>query len=101
MLDTIKKERGERGVFMSMSQVEGLAFFCLPQDASHLRGALAGLAQEAHIGESLFKAIRRKLDFDRVPFEKNLSVLSGGQKKGCCWPKASASRRISICGTSR
>lgn len=53
----------------------------LPQDTSHLRGSLTDYAEEHGLDESLFKAILRKLDFQRVQFEKDMSDFSGGQKK--------------------
>jgi len=51
------------------------------QETSHLRGNLTDFAKQNDIDESLFKAILRKLDFERVQFEKNISDFSGGQKK--------------------
>lgn len=34
-----------------------------------------------HIDESLFKAILRKMDFERLQFKKNIAEFSEGQKK--------------------
>ena len=51
------------------------------QDTSFLKGDLADYSQKKGIDESLFKAILRKLDFERVQFEKNMEDFSGGQKK--------------------
>ena len=51
------------------------------QDTSNLKGDLSDFATEHNIDESLFKAILRKLDFQRVQFEKDISNFSGGQKK--------------------
>ena len=51
------------------------------QDTSTLSGNLSDYAAEHHIDESLFKAILRKLDFERVQFEKDMGDFSGGQKK--------------------
>ena len=48
---------------------------------SHLQGSLSAFAEENHIDESLFKAILRKMDFERVQFEKDIQDFSGGQKK--------------------
>ncbi len=59
----------------------GLVISYVPQDTSHLKGILSDFADENHIDESLFKAILRKLDFDRVQFEKDIADFSGGQKK--------------------
>ncbi|GHV29080.1 Lsa family ABC-F type ribosomal protection protein [Clostridia bacterium] len=51
------------------------------QDTSELSGNLTEFAKIHNIGESLFKAILRKLDFSRVQFEKDISEFSEGQKK--------------------
>ena len=59
----------------------GLKISCVSQDTSFLRGSLSDLARESGIDESLFKAILRKLDFERVQFEKDMAEFSGGQKK--------------------
>lgn len=53
----------------------------VPQDTSHLQGTLSEFAKENHISENLFKAILRKLDFERLQFEKDMRNFSGGQKK--------------------
>ena len=53
----------------------------VPQDTSWLQGNLSDFARENRIEESLFKALLRKLDFDRVQFEKDMSEFSSGQKK--------------------
>lgn len=59
----------------------GLVISYVPQDTSHLHGTLSGYAAENHLDESLFKAILRKMDFERIQFEKNMQDFSGGQKK--------------------
>lgn len=51
------------------------------QDTSYLKGDLKNYAREEDIEESLFKTILRKLDFERVQFEKDMSEFSEGQKK--------------------
>ena len=53
----------------------------VPQDTSWLRGNLRDFAEENQIEESLFKALLRKLDFDRMQFDKDMSEFSSGQKK--------------------
>lgn len=53
----------------------------ISQDTSFLNGNLSDFAKIHDIEESLFKAILRKLDFERVQFEKNIENFSGGQKK--------------------
>lgn len=53
----------------------------VPQDTQHLQGMLSDFAVTHHIDESLFKAILRKMGFDRQQFEKDISHFSDGQKK--------------------
>lgn len=59
----------------------GLILSYVPQDASGLRGSLSEFAEAHQIDESLFKAILRKMDFERIQFEKNMEDFSAGQKK--------------------
>lgn len=59
----------------------GLVISYVPQDTSHLNGTLSKFALKNNLDESLFKAILRKMDFERVQFEKNMEDFSGGQKK--------------------
>ena len=58
-----------------------LKISCVPQDASGLHGDLRDYAAHCAIDESLFKAILRKLGFERVQFEKDIADFSAGQKK--------------------
>ena len=59
----------------------GLIISYVPQDTSHLLGNLALFAEEYNLNESLFKAILRKMDFERIQFEKDMRDFSEGQKK--------------------
>lgn len=59
----------------------GLIISYVPQDTYFLEGKLSDFASENNIDESLFKAILRKMDFDRTQFEKNIKDFSCGQKK--------------------
>jgi len=59
----------------------GLIISYVPQDTSHLKGRLSDFAEENHIDESLFKAVLRKMDFERIQLEKDIRDFSGGQKK--------------------
>jgi len=59
----------------------GLLVSYVSQDTSFLNSSLTDYAQKNEIDESLFKAILRKLDFERIQFEKDLSEFSEGQKK--------------------
>ncbi len=65
----------------SLSVGSGLVISYVPQDTAHLRGNLSDFAEESGIDEALFKAILRKMDFERVQFEKNMEDFSDGQKK--------------------
>lgn len=59
----------------------GLVISYVPQDTSHLKGNLSDFAEQHHLDETLFKAVLRKMDFERVQFEKDIRDFSGGQKK--------------------
>ncbi|MED3550057.1 Lsa family ABC-F type ribosomal protection protein [Cytobacillus praedii] len=59
----------------------GLVISYVQQDTSHLKGQLSDFIELHEIDETLFKSILRKMDFDRIQFEKDLSHYSGGQKK--------------------
>lgn len=59
----------------------GLVISYVPQDTYHLNGTLSEFAVKNNLDESLFKAILRKMDFERVQFEKNMEDFSDGQKK--------------------
>ena len=59
----------------------GLVISYVPQDTSYLAGTLADFSEKNNLDESLFKVVLRKLDFDRIQFEKDMKEFSGGQKK--------------------
>lgn len=59
----------------------GLVISYVPQDTSHLKGRLLDFAEENQINDTLFRAILRKMDFDRIQFEKDMADFSEGQKK--------------------
>lgn len=59
----------------------GLRISYISQDTSFLRGDLSDFARMHGIDESLFKAILRKLDFEREQFGKLIENYSEGQKK--------------------
>ncbi len=82
--------KGHTGIIPSCSPIghtgavtvgAGLVISYVPQDTSYLKGNLSDFAEENNVDESLFKAVLRKLDFERVQFEKDISEFSGGQKK--------------------
>ena len=59
----------------------GLVISYVPQDTAGLAGSLSDFAEKKQIEESLFKAVLRKMGFERVHFEKQIEDLSAGQKK--------------------
>ena len=59
----------------------GLVISYVAQDTSHLTGTLSEFAEKNNLNESLFKAVLRKMDFERVQFEKDMKDFSQGQKK--------------------
>jgi len=65
----------------SIKRGSGLIISYVEQDTSHLKGQLSDFIEEHEIDEPLFKSILRKMDFDRIQFEKDISHYSGGQKK--------------------
>ncbi|PEK39040.1 Lsa family ABC-F type ribosomal protection protein, partial [Bacillus pseudomycoides] len=65
----------------SVNLGSGLIISYVQQDTSHLKGSLSDFIEEHEIDETLFKSILRKMDFDRIQFEKDIFHYSGGQKK--------------------
>ncbi|MGH1145324.1 Lsa family ABC-F type ribosomal protection protein, partial [Bacillus pseudomycoides] len=65
----------------SVNLGSGLIISYVQQDTSHLKGLLSDFIEEHEIDETLFKSILRKMDFDRIQFEKDIFHYSGGQKK--------------------
>lgn len=64
-----------------LEAANGLKISYINQDTSHLKGNLNRYIEKLEEEESLFKAVLRQLDFDRVQFEKNMEEYSEGQKK--------------------
>ncbi|MEH7041730.1 ribosomal protection-like ABC-F family protein, partial [Bacillus pseudomycoides] len=63
----------------SVNLGSGLIISYVQQDTSHLKGSLSDFIEEHEIDETLFKSILRKMDFDRIQFEKDIFHYSGGQ----------------------
>ena len=59
----------------------GLVISYVPQDTSYLCGTLSEFAEENNLDESLFKAILRKMDFERVQFEKDIETFLTGKRR--------------------
>lgn len=61
--------------------ISGLVISYVPQDTSFLKGSLSDYAKMCKVEKQLFLALLRKLDFDRLQFEKPIENYSEGQKK--------------------
>ena len=59
----------------------GLIISYINQDTSFLHGTLKDFCKQRNLDESLFCAILRQLDMDRVQFTKRMEEYSQGQKK--------------------
>lgn len=59
----------------------GLKISYVNQDTSFLRGSIQEFCRQKELDESLFCAILRQLDMERVQFEKDMEHYSEGQKK--------------------
>lgn len=78
----LKLLAGEQKVYTgTVDRGSDLVISYVSQDTSWLQGKLSDFAKESGIEESLFKALLRKLDFDRIQFEKDMREFSSGQKK--------------------
>lgn len=65
----------------TLNVASGLAISYINQDTSYLRGSLKEYSRQNDLDESLFLAILRQLDLERVQFVKNMEDYSEGQKK--------------------
>lgn len=59
----------------------GIIISYVSQDISMLKGGISGFCAKNNLNESLFCAILRQLDMERVQFSKNMEDYSAGQKK--------------------
>ena len=71
----------EIGYTGSVYVAQGLKISYLPQNTDLLKGSLRDFAAKRGADESLFKAVLRKLGFERSDFDKDISDFSAGQKK--------------------
>lgn len=65
----------------SLQTVSGLVISYISQDTSFLYGKIKDFCRKRQLDESLFCAILRQLDLERVQFGKNMEDFSEGQKK--------------------
>jgi lincosamide and streptogramin A transport system ATP-binding/permease protein len=59
----------------------GLVVSYINQNTSHLSGSLKDYAEKHNLDYSLFLTLLRKLDMNRIQFEKSIEEYSEGQKK--------------------
>ena len=59
----------------------GLVISYINQDTSFLRGSIPDFCRRRGLDESLFCALLRQLDLERVQFAKRMEEFSEGQKK--------------------
>ena len=64
-----------------LETASGLVVSYINQDTSHLSGNLKDYAKKNGLDYSLFLTLLRKLDMNRIQFEKNMEDYSEGQKK--------------------
>ena len=74
----LQDERRQSGTLEAAS---GLLVSYINQDTSHLTGSLDSYIEQIGVNDSLFKAVLRQLDFERVQFDKSMEEYSEGQKK--------------------
>ncbi len=65
----------------SLTLASGLVISYINQDTSFLSGGIKAFCKMKNLDESLFCAILRQLDMDRIQFTKDMKDFSEGQKK--------------------
>ena len=68
----------EKGLVETAS---GITISYVNQDTSHLKGSIENYCLEHGLDRTLFQALLRQLDMDRLQFTKNIEDFSEGQKK--------------------
>ncbi len=87
LIKTILQKNGTVNDDLTISEkglceiASGLVISYVGQDATGLKGDIAAFCMEHNLKQSLFCAILRQLDFERVQFLKNMEEYSEGQKK--------------------
>lgn len=64
-----------------LSKATNLITSYMSQDTSFLNGSLKDFAYQNNIDETIFKSYLRKLNFEKLQFEKDMKNFSEGQKK--------------------
>lgn len=82
---TLKKTEDDRQAEMvesgTLRTASGLIISYISQDTSFLKGSIKEFCKKQELNESLLLAILRRLDMERVQFEKKMQDFSEGQKK--------------------
>ena len=65
----------------SLSVAPNIVVSYINQDTSHLKGKLRDYAKQSGLDYTLLLMLLRRLDMERVQFEKNMEEFSDGQKK--------------------
>ncbi len=81
---SLAENGGERNVKISEGEMQvgaGLTISYINQDTSFLKGDVKTYCKKKGLKESLFFALLRQLDLERVQFTKHLEDFSEGQKK--------------------
>ena len=65
----------------NLQTAAGLKISSINQDTSFLKGNIKAFCKERELDESLFCALLRQLDMERVQFTKDMREFSEGQKK--------------------
>lgn len=65
----------------SLEVAPNLVISYIHQDTAILKGGIKEFCKERNLDESLFCAVLRQLDMERVQFQKNMEDFSEGQKK--------------------
>lgn len=73
-----KEKMTEKGMLQTPS---GLIVSYINQDTSFLQGSIEKFCSSKQLDKSLFCALLRQLDMERVQFKKNMEDFSEGQKK--------------------
>ena len=87
LIKRILQKNGSRQEVFSITEsglcevASGLVISYVGQDAAGLKGDITTFCREHDLDRSLFCAILRQLDFERVQFLKNMEEYSEGQKK--------------------
>ena len=79
--DMAKEAVGNMEFGGSFAVAPNLVVSYINQDTSYLRGNIKDFCRDGNLDESLFCAILRQLDMERVQFVKNIEDYSEGQKK--------------------